>query len=195
MRRTLTGLAAAGLAAVLVLGGCGSEEDPTDESRTADPATESSTEDGAAEATTEAETAVPELLDFTATTLDGDAFEGASLAGGPVVLWFWYEDCPICRSQGPAVASLIESEGDRVAVVGVSGAGLSGTSSADAMQAFVSDTGTGDATHLQGEDGELWTRFGVASQSTYVLLDSHGEVVDSGSFSADDLEEKVADLS
>lgn len=194
MRRTLTGLAAAGLAAVLALGACGSEEDPAAEATTADPDTVEPTEDAATEATTEATMPVPELLDFTATTLDGDAFEGASLAGSPAVLWFWYEDCPICQSQGPAVASLIETEGDRVAVVGVSGAGLSGSSSAEAMQEFVSDTGTEAATHLQGEDGELWTRFGVFSQSTYVLLDSAGEIIDIGAFSGNELKEKVAEL-
>lgn len=33
--------------------------------------------------------AVPEVLAFSATTLDGGTFEGATLAGRDVVLWFW----------------------------------------------------------------------------------------------------------
>lgn len=192
MRRTMFGLSAAGLAAVFALGACGSEEDPAGESTTA--ATAEQSGDDMTGSVPEDEAAVPELLDFSATTLDGASFEGASLAGGPAVLWFWYEDCPICQSQGPAVASLLESEGDRVAIVGVAGPGLSGTSSIEQMQEFVSDTGTEDATHLQSADGELWTRFGVTSQSTYVLLDSNGEIVDSGPFADDELEEKVAEL-
>lgn len=151
-------------------------------------------DDGTTGAATADEVPVAEILDFTSTTLDGESFEGASLAGSPAVLWFWYEDCPICQSQGPAVASLIESEGDRVNIVGVAGPGLSGASSVEQMQAFVSDTGTGAATQLQSDDGALWTRFGVTSQSTYVLLDSSGEIVDTGSFTADELEEKVGEL-
>jgi thioredoxin-related protein len=62
------------------------------------------------------------------------------------------------------------------------------------MQEFVDDTGTGDITHLESSDGELWTRFEVTSQSTYVLIDSDGEVVDSGPFSGDELHEKTGEL-
>lgn len=193
MIRSAIRAAAVAASAVLVLAACGSGEPEAD---TTDPA--ASTQDAvesSAESTSEAAAAVPELLDFTATTVDGDDFEGASLAGSPAVLWFWQEDCPICQSQGPDVAALIDAHGDRVAVVGIAGTGLYHDSTDRDRQEFVEDTGTDDATHLQSPDGELWTRFGVTSQSTYVLLDSAGAIVDSGSFSGDELEAKVADLS
>jgi cytochrome oxidase Cu insertion factor (SCO1/SenC/PrrC family) len=186
-------LAAAGLAAAFSLAACGSEEPADDEPTTAD--SMESTEGTTEAMTTEAGMAVPELLDFTATTLDGEEFEGASLAGTPAVLWFWYEDCPICQGQGPDVAALQEEYGDTVNIVGVSGAGLSGSSTVEQMQSFVDDTGTGAITHLESADGELWTRFEVTSQSTYVLIDSHGEVVETGPFSGDELSEKTGDLS
>ncbi|MEV3936090.1 redoxin domain-containing protein [Glycomyces sp. NPDC049804] len=193
MKRTV--LAAAAAAAVLALGACGSEapDDPADETTASPDATTAAP--GEPTGGAEPDAAVPELLDFTATDVDGNAFEGASLAGSPAVLWFWQDDCPICQSQGPDVAALIEDHGDRVAVVGIAGTGLYRASTDEQRQAFVADTGTGGATHLQSPDGELWTRFGVTSQSTYVLLDSSGEIVDSGSFSGDELDEKVAGLS
>jgi hypothetical protein len=194
MKRTVIGAVAVAAAAVLALGACGAGE-PDDAADKPDSQSETTAAPDEPTAGTEPDAAVPELLDFTATDVDGDAFEGASLAGSPAVLWFWQEDCPICQSQGPDVAALIEDHGDRVAVVGVAGTGLYRTSSDEQRQAFVEDTGTGGATHLQSPDGELWTRFGVTSQSTYVLLDSSGEIVDSGSFSGDELDEKVADLS
>jgi peroxiredoxin len=192
MRRTAMGLAAAGLAAVFTLAACGSEE-PAEDDMTSEDSMES-TEATTDDMTTDEEAAVPELLDFTATALDGEEFAGASLAGAPAVLWFWYEDCPVCQGQGPDVAALQEEHGDTVNIVGVSGPGLSGSSTVEKMQAFVDDTGTGDITHLENASGDLWTRFEVTSQSTYVLLDAHGEVVDSGSFSGDELNEKVGAL-
>ncbi|MGQ0577191.1 MAG: hypothetical protein ACT4RN_23760 [Pseudonocardia sp.] len=36
-----------------------------------------------------AEPAAPGALDFTTTTVDGAAFDGAALAGTPALLWFW----------------------------------------------------------------------------------------------------------
>lgn len=191
MRRTAIGVAAFGLAAVFSLAACGSDE-PEDETAEEATTSEEATADTSSDATEE-EVAVPELLDFTATTLDGAEFEGASLAGGPAVLWFWYEDCPICQGQGPEVAALADEYGDTVDVIGVSGPGYR-NSSTEQMQEFVDDTGTGGFTHLQGKDGELWTRFGVTSQSTYVLIDAEGEIVDTGSFSEDELNEKVGEL-
>ncbi|RRS01247.1 redoxin domain-containing protein [Glycomyces terrestris] len=192
MKRTVIGVAAAAAAAVLALSACGSEE-PDDTGDAATTMGETTTAPGESTAA-ETDAAVPELLDFTATTVDGDAFEGSSLAGRPAVLWFWQEDCPICQGQGPDVEALIEEHGDRVAVVGVAGTGLYRSSTEEQLQAFVEDTGTAEATHLQSPDGELWTRFDVTSQSTYVLLDSAGEIVDSGSFSGGELDEKVAGL-
>ena len=45
-------------------------------------------------------------LDFTATTLSGAPFNGASLQGKPAVLWFWTPWCPFCNAEAPSVSSV-----------------------------------------------------------------------------------------
>jgi cytochrome oxidase Cu insertion factor (SCO1/SenC/PrrC family) len=191
LRPTAIGLAAAGLAAALVLGACGTDDpadDMTDDmtSEAADDMTEDMDDDAAMD-----DTEVPANLAFTATTVDGDAFDGAVLAGSPTVLWFWEHDCPICISQGPDVKALTADYGGRVDVVGVSGSGIySGSSDGDRL-GFVDQTGTGDAVHIVDEDYTLRTGFDVFSQSTFVILDADGEIVDTGSFSGNQLRDKV----
>lgn len=129
--------------------------------------------------------ATPELLDFTATTVGGDSFDGASLAGSPTVLWFWAPWCPTCRSQIPQVQDLAQTYGDRVGVVGIGS-----LDSAEAIADFAGDAE--GVTHLEDVDGELWTRFGVAEQSSFVVLDADGEVVfEAGYGGSDDLGAEV----
>ena len=127
----------------------------------------------------------PTLLDFTATTVGGESFEGASLAGSPTVLWFWAPWCPTCRSQIPQVQDLAQTYGDRVGVVGIG--------SLDSAEAIADFAGDADGvTHLEDVDGELWTRFGVAEQSSFVVLDAAGEVVfEAGYGGSDDLGAEV----
>ncbi|WP_168801404.1 redoxin domain-containing protein [Glycomyces buryatensis] len=195
MKRTVTakatGIAAASLAALFALGACGSDDDPAaeEEMTSEDAMTQEATGDEA-ESPSE-DMAVPELLDFTATTIDGEDFEGASTLGDPTVLWFWEHDCPVCQSQGPAVAALVEEYGDEIDVVGVSGAGLYAASGAEDRAGFVDQTGTGDAVHIEDQDYAIRTAFEVVSQSTYVVLDSEGAVLESGSLSEDDLNAAV----
>lgn len=194
MRRTVIGLAAAGIAAVLALSACGSDDEPADEATTEEAAQDPTTGGETSAESTEESVAVPKVLDFTATTLDGEEFDAASLAGAPVVLWFWEHDCPICVSQGPAVSGLADEYGDQVGIVGVSGAGLYAASSAEDREGFVDQTGTGGIVHIEDEDYEIRNAFGVVSQSTFVVIDADGEVVESGSLSEDDLNEAVAEL-
>ena len=192
MKRTAIGIAAAGLA-LFALGACGSDEEPAETDPTTETAAEETTDDPTTEAATE-DMAVPELLDFTATTIDGDQFEGGSTLGDPTVLWFWEHDCPICQSQGPTVSGLSEEYGDQVDIVGVSGAGLYAASSSDDRAGFVDQTGTGDIVHIEDEDYGIRNAFGIVSQSTFVVIDAEGEVVESGSLSEDDLNEAVESL-
>ena len=49
---------------------------------------------------------VPATLSFTGKTLDGTAFNAATLAGRPVVLWFWAPWCATCASQAWTVAEI-----------------------------------------------------------------------------------------
>jgi len=182
---------AAALVAPLVisLAACGGEATTT---ATETPVATSSS-DSAAEAAEEppgdtggdSAAAVPELLDFTSTTVGGEAFDGASLAGRPVVLWFWAPWCPTCRGQVPQVQDLAGTYGDEVAVVGVGS-----LDSAEAIAEFAGDAG--GITHLEDVDGVLWQRFGVTEQSSFVVLDADGEVAfEAGYGGEDDLAAEV----
>lgn len=184
---------------LLLLGACGDDPATTAASSTtsspsdepsADPS-EDPSEDSADEQSAEpadagdGTAATPELLDFTATTVGGDSFDGASLAGSPTVLWFWAPWCPTCRSQIPQVQDLAQTYGDRVGVVGIGS-----LDSAEAIADFAGDAE--GVTHLEDVDGELWTRFGVAEQSSFVVLDADGEVVfEAGYGGSDDLGAEV----
>ena len=122
---------------------------------------------------------VPASLDFTATTVAGETFEGASVAGRPVVLWFWAPWCAVCRSQVPTVTDLAATYGEDVAFVGVGG--LDGS---DAIRAFAEDVP--GLTHLSDPSGALYQRFGIAEQSSFVVLDAGGSEALRTGYSDDD---------
>lgn len=155
---------------VLVLAGCGG------------PGPADGASDGPA-------TSAGPLLAFTATTLDGKAFDGMSLAGKPTVLWFWAPWCPICLQQAPGVRAAVERYGDRVNIVGV--AGLDRT---DAMPEFVRLAKVQAMTHLADEAGVVWKRFEVTAQSTFVLIDAAGQVTFRGRLDAGEVPDRVAAL-
>ncbi|MEQ7007408.1 redoxin family protein [Actinopolymorpha sp. B17G11] len=125
-------------------------------------------------------------LGFTADTLDGDTFDGRSLAGRPAVLWFWAPWCPTCVGQAPTVTKLAETYDGKVNVVGVAG-----LDQAAAMEEFVTRTGVQGMRHLSDEKGAVWKRFGVTAQSTFVLLDADGEVAFKGYLEPSDLASRV----
>ncbi|HEX2417552.1 MAG TPA: redoxin domain-containing protein [Micromonosporaceae bacterium] len=114
--------------------------------------------------------------DFTSTTLDGDTFDGQSLKGKPAVLWFWAPWCPTCRGQAPHVNALAKDYAGKATVVGVAG-----LDTVAAMHEFVETTKLSGFPQLSDEQGEVWKRFGVTEQSTFVLLDASGGVVERGS--------------
>jgi thiol-disulfide isomerase/thioredoxin len=137
---------------------------------------------------TAASAPVPQTLDFTGTTVDGTSLRGSSLAGKPVLFWFWAPWCPTCRSQIPQVEGLADEYGPDLAVVGVGS-----PDSADAIQDFADETP--GMTQLSDPDGALWRHFGIAEQSSYVLLDATGkQVLKSGYGGHADLEQRVADV-
>lgn len=129
---------------------------------------------------------VPELLRFDSQTLDGKAFAGASLAGRPVVLWFWAPWCASCAGQAPSVQELATTYGSRVAVVGVAGLGETA-----AMHTFIKDYEVAGVTHLNDQAGAVWRRFQITHQSVYVLLDAKGTVLHSGWLDSQELPERV----
>lgn len=134
--------------------------------------------------------AVPETLRFTARTVDGQPFDGATLAGKPAVFWFWAAWCPRCRAAADDVAAAHRDNASRVNFVGVAGLG----SGEGAMRDFVRDRGIGGFPNLADDAGEVWRRFGVTSQEYFVILDSAGKVAHSGALSPADLRERVAAL-
>jgi thiol-disulfide isomerase/thioredoxin len=134
-----------------------------------------------------AEAPVPESLRFRAETVTGEPFEGAALAGRPVLLWFWAPWCPTCRSQIPQVQEIATRFGDDVHVVGVGS-----LDDAEAIEGFAREVP--GPTHLTDVDGTVWRHFGVVEQSSFVLLDADGgEVFTAGYGGADDLAERVAE--
>jgi len=132
--------------------------------------------------------ATPELLDFTSTTVEGDAFDGASLAGRPTVLWFWAPWCPTCRGQIPQVEQLAADHAGEVNVIGIGS-----LDSAEAISDFAGDVE--GLTNLEDVEGELWKRFAVTEQSSFVVLDADGTVrFEAGYGGTDDLDAEVEGL-
>lgn len=169
--------ARAGLLAVAVLlAGCGAAEDETEAAPSSPPVTASpSASPSLSPASTPAPTpavVVPEELDFTAATVGGGTFDGASLAGRPAVLWFWAPWCPVCRREAPLIAELAARYEGEVAFVGV--AGLSGDLAA--MEAFIADGGIDAIAHIDDRDGDVYSRFGVTQQYDLGLVSADGEI-------------------
>ena len=133
--------------------------------------------------------AVTGKLAFTGTTLDGQTFNAATLAGKPVLLWFWAPWCPTCAAQAPDVLDLQRTYAGKLGILGV--AGLDDQNN---MQPFVDRTKTKGITHLADPKGDIWRRFEVTQQSTYVLLDGSGNVTVTGVLGGDELRAKVAAL-
>jgi thiol-disulfide isomerase/thioredoxin len=115
---------------------------------------------------------VPASLKFTGTTLDGKAFDAATMAGKPTILWFWAPWCATCASEAMSISDLQDEYAGRVNILGIAGMGNNKD-----MHEFVSDLEVGAVPHLDDEPGKLWKKFGITQQSTYVILDRAGKVV------------------
>jgi len=127
-------------------------------------------------------------LDFTAQTVAGDDFEGSSLAGEPVVLWYWAPWCSTCRAQISVVSELAEEHGDDVSFVGVGSLDESAE-----IAAFAGEV-SGEVTQLADPEGAVWRHFEVTAQSTYLVLDADGSELAKGYVSDDELSEMVEEL-
>lgn len=131
-----------------------------------------------------------DTLAFTATTLAGEDLDAATLAGEPVVLWFWTPWCTICRAEAPGIARVAADLDGQVTFVGVPGFG----EEAD-MRAFVEDTGTAGLEHLVDADGSLWQRFEVVSQPAFAFVAADGSMeVFAGALGEQGLRERAESL-
>ena len=111
--------------------------------------------------------AADDRLQFTATTLSGAPFNGASLQGKPSVLWFWTPWCPFCNAEAPGV-SQVAAANPAVTFVGVAA-----HSDAAAMQNFVSKYNL-NFTTLNDADGSIWARYDVPWQPAWVFYRADG---------------------
>jgi hypothetical protein len=170
MRRFCTVL----VTAALVLTACGTGAEESDGSASRVPTTAVTTTampaPGSSATVSEPTATVPALLKFTGTTLRGAAFDGAGLAGRPVVFWFWAPWCPKCQAEGPAVAKTAEKYGDKVQFVGIAGL----DKSKEQMDRFVARTGTAGIVQLDDRTGALYKHFKVTSQSSYLFISPSG---------------------
>ena len=153
---------------------------------TSTPAPTTSGSDGASlspttSATSASAATVPATLAFRATTVDGTAFAGAELAGKKTVLWFWAPWCTVCARAAANVKDAATALGPDVRVVGV--AGLS-TDAAD-MRRFVDRGGLQSLTNLADTTGDLYARFGITQQDTFVLIGPDGTVSRHPAYSQD----------
>ena len=114
-------------------------------------------------------------LNFQGTTLDGATFDANSLAGKPTILWFWAPWCATCAGEAQTISSIRDKYGDRLGILGIAGMGDN-----KAMHEFVSDLDVAAVPHLDDQAGQVWKRFGITEQSTYVLVDRSGKIVKTG---------------
>jgi thiol-disulfide isomerase/thioredoxin len=133
---------------------------------------------------------VPASLTFTGTTLDGKAFDAATLAGRPVILWFWAPWCATCLGQGASVSDVAARYSGRVSLLGVAGL----DQSTKAMNDFVTQAEVGTVPHLNDKAGVLWKRFGIKEQSTFVMINRSGAVMLTGYMDSVTLDEWAAYL-
>jgi thiol-disulfide isomerase/thioredoxin len=110
-------------------------------------------------------------VQFTAPLLGGGEFTSASLAGKDTVLWFWAPWCTVCRGEADDVVAAAAALEGKVEVIGVAGRGA-----VPEMERFVSDTGTGDLTHVVDDDGSIWAAYHVFAQPAYAFIDDAGTV-------------------
>jgi thiol-disulfide isomerase/thioredoxin len=111
--------------------------------------------------------AADDRLQFSATTLSGAPFNGATLQGKPSVLWFWTPWCPFCNAEAPGV-SQVAAANRAVTFVGVAA-----HSDVGAMQDFVSKYNL-NFTNLNDTDGSIWARYNVPWQPAYVFYRADG---------------------
>jgi peroxiredoxin len=164
-------------AAVALLAGCAGDPPPA-----AEPPVATGPASADVEPAASAAGAVPATLAFTARTVSGAEFNGATLAGRPTVLWFWAPWCPTCAGQAKGVKATAEQLAGKVNVVGVGG-----LDDEAAMRRFIGEWKLDEVPHLSDESGVVWKKFAVTSQSTFVLLDSRGAVVHKGVLKGDEV--------
>ncbi|MFV2101300.1 redoxin domain-containing protein [Micromonospora sp. LOL_024] len=193
MTRRFTGVLTAALLAA-VLAGCGADAEATRSpdvpaATTPPVSAPGSPPTSAPDSPPASPVSVPETLRFAGKTLDGAAFDAATLAGRPVVLWFWAPWCASCASQAWTIAEIEPGFRETVPIVGIAGLG-----ERKAMTDFVTEFELGPMPQVEDRAGELWRRFEVVEQSTFVIIDRDGRVIYQGWLDGEDLTRRVTAL-
>ena len=118
-----------------------------------------------------AEIEVPDQLQWSAPTVSGGEFDGASLAGTDAILWIWASWCPVCQAEAPTVAAASAQLPEGVEIYG-----LPGRSDQAAAEAFVEFYELEGFDHIMDEEAVLWANFGVSYQPAFVLINDDGTI-------------------
>lgn len=179
---------AAVITVTLLAAGCGAQ--PGAAPTTTSPTTTTTTASSPAGAPSQPSPPVAEQLRFTAKTVDGADFSGASLAGKPAVLWFWAPWCPKCQREAPGLSAAAKELGSSVTFVGVAA-----LDEVPAMRQFVQRFDLKSFQHIADTDSAVWKRFGVTAQPAYAFIDAAGGVdVVTSQLSEQDLRERLSGL-
>jgi thiol-disulfide isomerase/thioredoxin len=110
----------------------------------------------------------PQVLQFSAKTVDGVDFSGQSLAGKPAVLWFWAPWCPTCQAEAPAVAKAAQTHPSLTFL------GVAARDQVPAMKHFVATYKMAGFTHLADVDASVWRHFGITEQPAFAFIAADG---------------------
>lgn len=103
---------------------------------------------------------------------DGTEVDLARFVGRPLVVNFWFSDCPPCKREMPALQTAHETWGDDVVFIGVNP-----VDSQDRMIDFGADMGV-TYELLRDPDSELLVANGITTFPTTLFVDADGEVVE-----------------
>lgn len=117
-----------------------------------------------------------EPIEFGGTTIDGEAFDSADIAGEVAVVNFWYAGCAPCRAEAPMLQEVFEEyEGEGATFVGVNVRDQAATAAS-----FERDYGITYPSILDVDDGDAQFAFAgdvpPAAVPTTIVLDKQGRV-------------------
>jgi cytochrome c biogenesis protein CcmG/thiol:disulfide interchange protein DsbE len=110
---------------------------------------------------------------FVGTTLGGDPYSSADLAGKPAIVNFWASYCiPSCVDEHPVLLDLAARHGDELQMVGVL---VSDTP--DAARGFLARYGEVSWPSMLNGDGQISIDYGVTGPPETFFVDGQGIVV------------------
>lgn len=107
-----------------------------------------------------------------------ELFTGASVSGlelyteAPMIVTFVSPTCPVCLTEGPEIAKAADLHPDITYLI------IHGGADTDRYRSFADEQGLyqENVIHVEDEAGVLWSRFGVISTPSTLLIDGEGRV-------------------